>query len=383
IRVNALLLLGYSLICIWYRVKDYVQKEVKEFAKQMDETNDGGDKIVRDFARLELLGMKVPRQYNGLGLGEIAFAIATEELGSESGGASHSLHTQLNAIQLLMSIGGDSAKDWIERGVKGEEIYAVALTEPGAGSDLGALQTTAKTDGNELVISGEKIFTSAATFSTKMVVLARTSGNPGDRQGISLLLVDSKTPGIEVRKLDLMGIRGAGVSYVKFNNARVSKDSIIGREGDAFRGAIKALMISRNGYAGIAVGIARGALDEAINRATQRKQFGKALIEQEWIAFNLADAQVKVEASRLLTWRAANLLDRGIEALTEASMAKYFSAVTAAEVTRTALHIFGGHGLNRGSKVERLYRDSKIMEIAEGTNEMQLLAISRSLQAKK
>ncbi|MCY0873988.1 MAG: acyl-CoA dehydrogenase [Acidianus infernus] len=365
------------------KVRDYTQKFVKDYAKTMDETNDGGDKIVKDFGEMDLLGMKIPTKYGGLGLGEIAFAIATEELGSESGGASHSLHTQLNALQLLLSIGGDSAKDWIERGVKAKEIYAVALTEPTAGSDLGALQTTAKPDGNELVLNGEKIFTSAASFSTKMVVLARTSGNPGDKNGISLLLIDSKLPGIEIHKLDLMGIRGAGVSYVKFNNVRIPKDSIIGKEGDAFRGAIKALMISRNGYAGIAVGIARGAVEEAINRASTRKQFGKALIEQEWIGFNLADAYIKVEAARLLTWRAASLLDKGVEALTEASMAKYFAAVTAVETTRTALHIFGGHGLNRGSKVERLYRDAKIMEIAEGTNEMQLLAVSRSFQQKK
>lgn len=365
------------------KVRDYTQKFVKDYAKTMDETNDGGDKIVKDFGEMDLLGMKIPTKYGGLGLGEIAFAIATEELGSESGGASHSLHTQLNALQLLLSVGGDSAKDWIERGVKAKEIYAVALTEPTAGSDLGALQTTAKPDGNELVLNGEKIFTSAASFSTKMVVLARTSGNPGDKNGISLLLIDSKLPGIEIHKLDLMGIRGAGVSYVKFNNVRIPKDSIIGKEGDAFRGAIKALMISRNGYAGIAVGIARGAIEEAINRASTRKQFGKALIEQEWIGFNLADAYIKVEAARLLTWRAASLLDKGVEALTEASMAKYFAAVTAVETTRTALHIFGGHGLNRGSKVERLYRDAKIMEIAEGTNEMQLLAVSRSFQQKK
>ncbi|MEM4746729.1 MAG: acyl-CoA dehydrogenase family protein, partial [Metallosphaera sp.] len=349
----------------------------------MDEKNEGGEKIVRDFGEMGLLGMKIHPNYGGLGLGEIAFAIATEELGAESGGASHSLHTQLNALQLLVSIGGDSAKQWIEEGVKGKEIYAVALTEPGAGSDLGALQTTARQEGNELVISGEKIFTSAASFSSKMLVLARTSGNPGDRQGISLLLVDSKTPGIEIHKLDLMGIRGAGVSYVKFNNARVPKDSIVGKEGDAFRGAIKALMVSRNGYAGIAVGIARGAVEDAVNRAASRKQFGKSLLEQEWISFNLADALVKVEASRLLTMRAAAMLDKGIEALTEASMAKYMAAITAAEVSRTALHIFGGHGLNRGSKVERLYRDAKIMEIAEGTNEMQLIAVSRALLPKK
>ncbi len=365
------------------KVRDYTQKVVKDYAKTMDETNDGGDKIVKDFGEMDLLGMKIPTNYGGLGLGEIAFAIATEELGTEGGGPSHSLHTQLNALQLLLSVGGDSAKDWIEKGIKAKEIYAVALTEPAAGSDLGALQTNAKPDGDELVLNGEKIFTSAASFSTKMVVLARTSGNPGDKNGISLLLIDSKLPGIEIHKLDLMGIRGAGVSYVKFNNVRIPKDSIIGKEGDAFKGAIKALMISRNGYAGIAVGIARGAVEEAINRASSRKQFGKALIEQEWIGFNLADAYIKVDAARLLTWRAASLLDKGIEALTEASMAKYYAAVTAAETTRTALHIFGGHGLNRGSKVERLYRDSKIMEIAEGTNEMQLLAVSRSFQHKK
>jgi alkylation response protein AidB-like acyl-CoA dehydrogenase len=365
------------------KIREYAQKTVREYAKQMDETNEGGDKILKDLAEMGLLGMKEPPKYGGLGLGEVAFAIATEELGAESGGAGHSLHTQHNALQLLMSVGGDSAQEWIEKGVKGKEIYAVALTEPQAGSDLGALQTTAKPDGNELVLNGEKIFTSAASFSTKMVVLARTSGNPGDRQGISLLLVDSKLPGIEIHKLDLMGIRGAGVSYVKFNNVRIPKDSIIGKEGDAYRGALKALMISRNGYAGIAVGIARGALDEAITRAQTRKQFGKPIIEQEWIGFNLADAYVKVEASRLLTWRAASLLDKGVEALTEASMAKYYAAVTAAEVTRLALHIFGGHGLNRGSKVERLYRDAKIMEIAEGTNEMQLVAVSRLFQPKK
>ncbi|MCY0849257.1 acyl-CoA dehydrogenase family protein [Sulfuracidifex metallicus] len=362
------------------KVREYAQTVVKDYAKKMDETNDGGEKIVQDMGQKGLLGMKIPPNYGGLGLGETAFAIATEELGAESGGASHSLHTQLNALQLLLSVGGDAAKEWIEEGSKGKEIYAVALTEPAAGSDLGAFQTTAKQEGNEFVINGEKIFTSAGSFSTKMVVLARTSGNIGDKQGVSLLLIDSKTSGVEIHKLDLMGIRGAGVSYVKFNNARVPKDTIIGKEGDAYKGAIKALMVSRNGYAGIAVGIARGSLDEAVNRANARKQFGKSLIDQEWIGFNLSDAFIKVEAARLLTLRAAYLFDKGKEALSEASMAKYYAAVTSAEVSRLALHIYGGHGLTRGSKVERLYRDSKVMEIAEGTNEMQLMGVSRLLK---
>ncbi|MEM3971228.1 MAG: acyl-CoA dehydrogenase [Saccharolobus sp.] len=362
------------------KIREYSKKVVSEYSKFMDDTNEGGDKILKDLGERNLIGMKIPTKYGGLGLGEISFVIATEELGAESGGAAHTLHTQLNALQLLLSIGEESAQEWIQKGISAKEIYAVALTEPQAGSDLGALQTTAKIDGNEYVISGEKIFTSSASFSTKMLVLARTSGNPGDRQGISLLLIDSKLPGIEIHKLDLMGIRGAGVSYVKFNNVRVPKDSIIGKEGEAYKGAIKALMIGRNGYAGIAIGIARGALEEAINRANTRKQFGKPLIDQEWIAFNLADAYIRVEAARLLAWRAASLFDNGVEALTEASMAKYYSAVTAVEVSRLSLHIFGGHGLNRGSKVERLYRDSKIMEIAEGTNEMQLTALLRLLK---
>ncbi|MEM0362642.1 MAG: acyl-CoA dehydrogenase family protein [Sulfolobaceae archaeon] len=362
------------------KIREYSKKVVSEYSKFMDDTNEGGDKILKDLGERNLIGMKIPTKYGGLGLGEISFVIATEELGAESGAAAHTLHTQLNALQLLLSIGEESAQEWIQKGISAKEIYAVALTEPQAGSDLGALQTTAKIDGNEYVISGEKIFTSSASFSTKMLVLARTSGNPGDRHGISLLLIDSKLPGIEIHKLDLMGIRGAGVSYVKFNNVRVPKDSIIGKEGEAYKGAIKALMIGRNGYAGIAIGIARGALEEAINRANTRKQFGKPLIDQEWIAFNLADAYIKVEAARLLAWRAASLFDNGVEALTEASMAKYYSAITAVEVSRLSLHIFGGHGLARGSKVERLYRDSKIMEIAEGTNEMQLTALLRLLK---
>ncbi|MEM3349471.1 MAG: acyl-CoA dehydrogenase [Saccharolobus sp.] len=362
------------------KIREYSKKVVSEYSKFMDDTNEGGDKILKDLGERNLIGMKIPTKYGGLGLGEISFVIATEELGAESGGAAHTLHTQLNALQLLLSIGEESAQEWLQKGISAKEIYAVALTEPQAGSDLGALQTTAKIDGNEYVISGEKIFTSSASFSTKMLVLARTSGNPGDRQGISLLLIDSKLPGIEIHKLDLMGIRGAGVSYVKFNNVRVPKDSIIGKEGEAYKGAIKALMIGRNGYAGIAIGIARGALEEAINRANTRKQFGKPLIDQEWIAFNLADAYIRVEAARLLAWKAASLFDNGVEALTEASMAKYYSAITAVEVSRLSLHIFGGHGLNRGSKVERLYRDSKIMEIAEGTNEMQLTALLRLLK---
>ncbi|MEM0164975.1 MAG: acyl-CoA dehydrogenase [Saccharolobus sp.] len=362
------------------KIREYSKKVVSEYSKFMDDTNEGGDKILKDLGERNLIGMKIPTKYGGLGLGEISFVIATEELGAESGAAAHTLHTQLNALQLLLSIGEESAQEWLQKGISAKEIYAVALTEPQAGSDLGALQTTAKIDGNEYVISGEKIFTSSASFSTKMLVLARTSGNPGDRQGISLLLIDSKLPGIEIHKLDLMGIRGAGVSYVKFNNVRVPKDSIIGKEGEAYKGAIKALMIGRNGYAGIAIGIARGALEEAINRANTRKQFGKPLIDQEWIAFNLADAYTRVEAARLLAWKAASLFDNGVEALTEASMAKYYSAITAVEVSRLSLHIFGGHGLNRGSKVERLYRDSKIMEIAEGTNEMQLTALLRLLK---
>ncbi|MEM3353199.1 MAG: acyl-CoA dehydrogenase family protein [Saccharolobus sp.] len=190
------------------KIREYSKKVVSEYSKFMDDTNEGGDKILKDLGERNLIGMKIPTKYGGLGLGEISFVIATEELGAESGAAAHTLHTQLNALQLLLSIGEESAQEWIQKGISAKEIYAVALTEPQAGSDLGALQTTAKIDGNEYVISGEKIFTSSASFSTKMLVLARTSGNPGDRQGISLLLIDSKLPGIEIHKLDLMGIRG-------------------------------------------------------------------------------------------------------------------------------------------------------------------------------
>ena len=190
------------------KIREYSKKVVSEYSKFMDDTNEGGDKILKDLGERNLIGMKISTKYGGLGLGEISFIIATEELGAESGAAAHTLHTQLNALQLLLSIGEESAQEWIQKGISAKEIYAVALTEPQAGSDLGALQTTAKIDGNEYVISGEKIFTSSASFSTKMLVLARTSGNPGDRQGISLLLIDSKLPGIEIHKLDLMGIRG-------------------------------------------------------------------------------------------------------------------------------------------------------------------------------
>lgn len=361
------------------KIREFAQS-YRDYANLMDEKNEGGEKILRDLGNKDLLGMKIPTKYGGLGLGEIAFAIATEELGAEGGNLAHTLHTQLNALQLLLSIGGDIAKDLIEQGTKGKVILGVGVTEPEAGSDVSALKTTARREGDKFIINGEKIFTSSASFSDKILVLARTSGNPGDKDGITLFEIDSKSQGVLIQKLDLIGMRGAGVSYVKLNNVEVSKDSIIGKEGDAYKGAIKALMIGRNGYAGIGVGIARGALDATIERVNKRVQFKKPLIENQWISFKLAEAYIEVEASRLLTWKAADLLDKGIEALTEASMAKYYSAKTAIEVTRLGVQFHGGQGLIKGNKVERLYRDAKILEISEGTNEMQLFAVTRYLK---
>ncbi len=361
------------------KIREFAQSN-RDYANQMDMSNEGGEKILKELGNKDLLGMKIPTKYGGLGLGEIAFVIATEELGAEGGNIAHTLHTQLNALQLLISIGGDSAKDLIEEGVKAKKIFAVGVTEPEAGSDVASLRTTAKLEGGKYIINGEKIFTSSASFADEILVLARTSGNIGDREGITLFSVDARSPGVQVQKLDLIGMRGAGVSYVKLNNVEVSKDSIIGKEGDAYKGAIKALMIGRNGYAGIGVGIARGALEATIDRVNKRVQFKKPLIENQWISFNLAEAYIEVEASRLLTWRAAYLFDKGIEALTEASMAKYYAAKTAINVTRLAVQFHGGQGLIKGNKVERLYRDAKIMEISEGTNEMQLMAVTRYLK---
>jgi acyl-CoA dehydrogenase len=253
------------------------------------------------------------------------------------------------------------------------------LTERQAGSDAGAIQTTAVPDGDQFVINGQKCFITNGGLADIMVVFALTDPNRGAR-GVSAIVVPANTPGIRVTKVeDKMGQRASNTVELTFENVRVPRANLLGKRGRGFPIALQVLDFGRSGVAALSVGVARAALEHATAYAKERRQFGAPIINNQGVAFMLADMATKVEAARLLTWQAAWLADQGLKVTGKSAMAKCFAADTAMEVTSDAVQIFGGYGYMKDYPVEKLMRDAKLLQIYEGTNQIQRLVIARQL----
>ena len=362
-------------------VREFAEKEIAPVAANLDKTGEYPTKILKKMAELGLLGIVIPTEYGGAGLDIISYAIIIEEISRKcaSTGVITSVHNSLVAYPIMKYGNDEQKKKYLPQLAKGQKIGAFAGTEPNAGSDLGGMQTKAELKGNHYVINGDKCFITSGDHAGIFIVFAVTDKTLGTK-GISAFIVEKETPGFKVGSLfDKMGINANHVTELVFENMKVPKENLLGKEGDGFKIALSTLDGGRIGIAAQAVGIAQAALDESIEYAKQRQQFGKPIASFQAIQWMIADMATRIEAARYLVYNAAYAKDKGERFSKEAAMAKLFASETAMDAVIKAVQIHGGYGYTKEYTVERLFRDAKITEIYEGTSEVQRMVISGSL----
>jgi len=368
-------------------VRDFAVKELEPIAAQIDEEARFPAENVKKMAEIGLFGISFPEKYGGSGGGKMEEIIVAEELSrvcaSTAGIWSDSV--SLSGYALYHFSTEEQRQRFIIPVAKGEKLACFALTEAGAGSDVAALETTATRQNNGYVINGNKLFITNGAEAEIIVVFATLDKSLGYR-GITSFIVEKGTPGFSVGKLEhKLGIRATSTAELIFENCFVPEANRLGDEGRGFRIALETLDSSRICIASRAVGIAQGAFEKSVEYAKQRVQFGQRIANFQAIQWFLADMATQIDAARLLTYRAASLQDKGLplrEIVKEASMAKLFASEAVMFVTRKAIQIYGGYGYIKDYPLERYFRDAKIMEIFEGTSEMQRMTIARALVGK-
>lgn len=362
-------------------VRDFAENEVAPTAAIRDEEERFDRKIFDKMAQLGLVGIPWGEEYGGAGADYLSYVIAVEELSRvcASTGVTLSAHVSLGSWPIYKFGTEEQKQKFLRPLAEGTAIGAYGLTEPGSGSDAAAMKTTAVKDGDHYILNGSKIFITNGGEAGIYVVFAVT--NPElKHKGISAFIVESDREGFSIGKKEKkLGIRSSPTTEIIFDDVRVPEFNRLGQEGDGFKIAMTTLDGGRSGIAAQALGIAQGALDQAVAYAKERKQFGKPIAANQGISFKLADMATKIEAARLLTYQAAWLEDQGLPYGKASAMAKLFAGDTAMEVTTEAVQIFGGYGYTREYPVERMMRDAKITQIYEGTNEIQRLVISNYL----
>ncbi|MFZ5632253.1 MAG: acyl-CoA dehydrogenase [Bacillota bacterium] len=362
-------------------VRDFAESEITPKAGEMDEKEEYDLSLWSKMAEMGLTGIPYPEDYEGAGMDNLSYAIAVEELSRvcASSGVLVSAHTSLCAWPIYAFGTEEQKKKYLAPLCNGEKIGAMGLTEPAAGSDAGAIKTTAVKEGNEYVLNGTKIFITNAFLAETYVVFASTDRSKAHR-GISAFIVEKGTPGFTFGKKEhKMGIRASATYELVFENCRIPAENLLGEEGQGFKIVMMTLDGGRIGIAAQALGIAQGAYEQALNYSKVREQFGKPISANQGLQWMLADMATQIEAARLLVYRAAYLKDTKQTYSKEAAMAKLFASETAMMVTTKAVQIFGGYGYTREYPVERMMRDAKITEIYEGTSEVQRIVIAANI----
>lgn len=362
-------------------IREFAETEVKPLAAEVDETERFPMETVKKMAKLGLFGIYIPKNYGGAGGDHIMYTIAVEELSRvcATTGVILSAHTSLCAAPILMHGTEEQKMKYLPKLASGEWIGAFGLTEPNAGTDASAQQTTAVLDGDDYILNGSKIFITNAGYADVYVIATMTDKSLGNK-GITTFIVEANTPGFSIgKKEQKMGIRGSSTCELIFENCRVPKANLLGKIGGGFKVAMMTLDGGRIGIASQALGIAQGALDETVKYTKERKQFGRSISQFQNTQFQMADLATRVEAARLLVRKAAFNEEKGIPFSADAAMAKLFAAETAMEVTTKAVQFHGGYGYTREYPVERMMRDAKITEIYEGTSEVQRMVIAAKL----
>lgn len=365
-------------------IREFSDKEVAPLAAEIDEQERFPLETVEKMKSIGLFGIPVPIQYGGAGGTNLMYTMAVEELSRNCAttGVMLSAHTSLCVAPILEQGTEEQKMKYLPKLCSGEWLGAFGLTEPNAGTDASAQQTTAVLDGEEWVLNGNKIFITNAGYAHVYVIFAMTDKSLGTK-GISAFIVEKGTPGFSFGKKEKkLGIRGSATCELIFENCRIPKDNLLGKLGGGFGIAMKTLDGGRIGIAAQALGIAQGAMDETVKYTKERKQFGKSISAFQNTQFQMADLETKVQAARLLVRSAAFKKDMKAPYSADAAMAKLFAAETAMEVTTKAVQFHGGYGYTREYPVERMMRDAKITEIYEGTSEVQRMVIAGKLFKK-
>jgi alkylation response protein AidB-like acyl-CoA dehydrogenase len=361
------------------RLRSVVLEEIRPRVREMDERCDYPHDVHRILAREELLGLAVPREDGGRGETEVSFCAFVEELAKVSGTISlMAAYVKLVTLPIVLAGNAEQKARYLPDLMSGEIYGSYALTEPSVGSDPAALETRAERHGDVWVLNGQKRFIGNAGLSKVYVVFARTGD--ASSKGISAFLVDGESPGISVERLRTMGMPGWQLGAPQFEDVEVPASNLLGREGDGFKIAMMTFDRSRPGVAAQGVGIAQGAIDLALDYALRRHAFGRPILDHQGIQFKLAGMEAEVAAARALTFQAATFVDEQDPRMTKlASMAKLMATDAAMRVTTEAVQVLGGNGYLRDYPAERMMRDAKVLQIYEGSNEIQRLVIARQM----
>lgn len=362
-------------------VRDFAEKEIRPNVMKWDESQHFPVDLFKKMGELGMMGVFVPEEYNGAGLGYFEYVTIVKEVARVCGsiGLSVAAHNSLCTNHILMFGNEEQKKKYLPKLATAEHIGAWGLTETGTGSDAGGMNTTAVRDGDDWIINGSKNFITHAISGDVAVVVVRT-GEKGDSQGMSAFIIEKGTPGFSGgKKEDKLGMRASETAALFFDNCRVSNDQLLGKEGDGFIQAMKILDGGRISIAALALGIAQGALDCSVQYSKEREQFGKPISHFQAIAFKLADMATEIEAAELLIMQAADLKNRGEKVTKESAYAKYYASEVSVKVATEAVQIHGGYGYTKEYPAEKFYRDSKLCTIGEGTSEIQKLVISREI----
>ena len=366
------------------KVREFAEAEVKPLAFTLDQGNEFPRDAVRKMGKLGLMGIPYDKKYGGAGLDVLSYAIAVEELARVDGGTGVilSAHTSLGTWPIYAYGTEEQKQKYLPDLLSGKKVGAFGLTEPNAGSDAGGTETTAEDMGDHWLLNGNKIFITNGGEADTYVVFAVTTPDIGVK-GISAFIVEKGWDGFVFGDhYDKMGIRSSATCELIFNNVKVPKENLLGKEGKGFNIAMATLDGGRIGIAAQALGIAQGAYEAAVEYSKERIQFGRPICQQQAIAFKIADMATKLRAARLLVYSAADLKEAHEPYGMESAMAKQYASDIALEVTNDALQIFGGTGYLKGMEVERMYRDAKITTIYEGTNEIQRVVIASHVLGK-
>jgi alkylation response protein AidB-like acyl-CoA dehydrogenase len=362
-------------------IRDFAAREIKPHMMEWDETQHFPVQLFHQMGALGIMGVLVPEAYGGAGFGYQEYITTIIEISKVCGsiGLSVAAHNSLCTNHILQFGNEDQKRKYLPKLAAGEWIGAWGLTEPNTGSDAGNMRTVAVKDGDHYVLNGAKNFITHAKSGNVSVVIVRT-GERGDSHGMSAFIIEKGTPGFASgKKENKLGMRASETAELIFSDCRVHKSQMLGKEGDGFIQALKVLDGGRISIAALSVGIALGAYEAAVRYSKERHQFNQPIANFQGIAFKLADMATKIEAAKLLTYRAGQLKNLGKEVNKESAMAKLYASEVAVEAANEAVQIFGGYGYTKDFPVEKYYRDAKLCTIGEGTSEIQKLVISRAI----
>ncbi len=361
--------------------RDFADQHIRPHVMEWDESQEFPVHVFKKMGELGFMGVLVPEEYGGSGLGYFEYVDVIVEIAKVCGsiGLSVAAHNSLCTNHILMFGNETQKQKYLPKLATAEFIGAWALTEPNTGSDAMRMKCVAKKDGNEWVLNGTKCWITHGKSSDCVVVIART-GELLDSRGMTAFVVDRNNPGLKAgKKENKLGMRASETAEVIFEDCRVSEDAVLGNVGDGFIQAMKILDGGRISIAALGLGIGEGAYEASVKYAKEREQFGKPIARFQAIAFKLADMATKIQAGRLLTMQAADLKNRGEKVTRESAIAKYYTSEASVEISTDAIQIFGGYGYTKEFPVEKHYRDSKLCTIGEGTSEIQKLVISREI----